>query len=132
MGKTRKRLDISPERIRSKLDECNFFLKEMTESVNPDEFGYYLSAFLAAFKTFTELGQQCKYAKGRGNAPQFRSNPLITLLLDLRDIEVHREGIRIWGYTRLPLHQLIPRKVLGGQLLETPQFESSGQTPLCG
>jgi hypothetical protein len=96
----RPKLTISEQRIRGKLLECEFFLERMGRSRNPEEFGYYLSAFLAALATFTKLGLIRKYGRHAARAlEQLRkASPELDFLLEARDVEVHRDGVRIWLY----------------------------------
>ncbi len=95
-----------PQRIKGKLEECEFFLKQMGQSHDPQEFGYHLSAFLCAFGTFTELRLRQKYNRECDQHQALRQlrkqcHDLDVLRkYDLRNVEVHREGIRIWIYRR--------------------------------
>lgn len=104
----------------------------MEESTDPQEFGYYLSAFLSALKTFTVLGLMRKYAKGSSQAlSQLRKgSPHLDSLLSSRDVEVHREGVRIWLYRPSRSPQIIPRfkGSLWGDLLVTRRDSGAGDT----
>jgi hypothetical protein len=126
-----RRVRISEQRIKGKLAECEFFLKQMEESSDPQEFGYYLSAFLAAFRTFIDLGLMRKYAKGtRQVLLQLRKNSSdLDRLLHSRNVEVHREGVRIWLYR--PPQRMIPRFKSGvwGDLLLTARNSTVPVTP---
>ena len=127
----RGRLPISDQRIKGKLAECEFFVKQMEESSDPQEFGYYLSAFLAAFRTFIDLGLMRKHAKGTPQALlQLRKNSSdLDRLLHSRNVEVHREGVRIWLYR--PPQRTIPRFRGGvwGDLLLTARNSAVSVTP---
>ena len=108
---TRKRLLISTQRIGVKLAECDFFLEHMKKSRESQEFGYFLSAFLSALKTFTVLGLIRKHSKNSGHVLlQLRKNSAdLDLLLDFRDVEVHGEGVRIWLYRPSRFPNMSPR-----------------------
>jgi hypothetical protein len=100
---SRKKLVISDLRIRGKLAECDFFLEQMASSDDVEQFGYHLSAFLAALSTFTNLGLIRQGAKAKGvnqDLHQLRKKSReVDLLLEFRDVEVHREGVTIGGYS---------------------------------
>jgi hypothetical protein len=96
----RHKLAISLQRIGGKLLECEFFLERVEDATRTEDFGYYLSAFLAALSTFTDLALITRYAKG---AKQARKKLLeqpsdLGFLLNARHVEVHQEGVRIWCY----------------------------------
>jgi hypothetical protein len=129
---------ISSERIKTKLAECEFFLGKMHESPDPQEFGYYLSAFLAAFRTFIDLGLMRKHAKATGADQallQLRKNSCdLDLLLYSRNVEVHREGVRIWLYRPSRPQRMVPRYRGGlwGDLLLTARTSTVSVTPRYG
>jgi len=121
--KGRKPLNIPEERVSGKLAECDFFLSQMKDATNVQEFGYYLSAFLSALKTFTDLGLMRTHGKGASEALlQLRKKSRdLDSLLSSRDVEVHREGVRIWRYKPSRGPQIVPRfkGSLWGDLLLT-------------
>jgi len=121
----RSPLKLSQERITSKLAECDFFLRQMRQSREPQEFAYHMSAFLTAFSSFTQLALLRKHPRGFEKAlERLRKNSVVDRLLDYRDVEVHREGIRIWGYD--PSLRANPRFRVGiwGDLLVTAPHRS--------
>ena len=124
--KQRSRLNISLQRVQTKLDECDFFLDQLRDTHEPQAFAYQLSAFLAAFSTFVALSLIRRYPNGyKARLKQLRKNsPAVDRLLEFRDVEVHREGIRIWGFNQSL--GAIPRfrGSLWGDLLLTPRHSS--------
>jgi hypothetical protein len=96
----RPKLAISQQRIGGKLHECEFFLEHMEDCGSPEEFGYYLSAFLAALATFTDLALRRKHGRHSNRVlRQLRKTAAdLDFLLNARDVEVHRDGVRIWLY----------------------------------
>ncbi len=122
---TRKKLVISDQQIKGKLAECNFFLEHMEQSRDPQELGYYLSAFLSALATFTSLGLMRQHAKGVGRAleqPRKNSSDL-DLLLQARNVEVHREGVRLWLYRAPVGKRRVPASPLQGRF-PSSRFQS--------
>ena len=98
--RTRKPINISEERLKGKVSECEFFLERMKGSSHVDEFGYFLSAFLSAFKSCVYLGLT---RAGKNFAQELQrlrdKSHDVDCLLEARDVEVHREGIHIWLFT---------------------------------
>jgi hypothetical protein len=75
----------------------------MRDARSVREFGYYLSAFLTALSSFTELALIRKHGRDKSKIFQelkHRTDGTGFLLLS-RDVEVHREGVRIWLYGSL-------------------------------
>ena len=97
----RKKLQITPDRVRKKIEECSFFFRKMEETVdNPaDEFGFYLSAFLSSMKSIVDLAplvDKKRENQFRDELRQLREDhPSLNYLLEVRDAEVHREGVDI-------------------------------------
>src|SRR6266403_1279189 len=97
----RKKLHITPDRLRKKLEECSFFFRKMEETAdNPaNEFGFYLSAFLCAIKSVVDLAplvDRNHERQVRGDLRQLQENyPSLKYLLAVRDAEVHQEGANI-------------------------------------
>jgi hypothetical protein len=127
-SKQRQGVLVSEQRIKGKLAECEFFLDRMNESNSPQVFGYYLSAFLSAVSTLTVLGLMRNHGKSfNGALRQLRGNSgELDFLLNSRDVEVHREGVRIWFYQNSQPQSMSPRfrGGLWGDLLLTPRHES--------
>lgn len=97
----RKKVHITSDRVRQKLEECSFFFKKMGETAdNPaDEFGFYLSAFLCSIKSVVDLAplvDRKREKQFREELRQLRNNhPSLNYLLEVRDAEVHQEGADI-------------------------------------
>jgi len=98
----RKKLVVSRDRLLSKVAECRYFLQHMEQHQgNPNEFGFGLSAFLCAFKSVASLTPQIypdpkRQKQFRNGINQLRDgHPDLNYLLNARDAEVHREGVKI-------------------------------------
>ena len=99
----RKKLEITPDRVRRKIQECSFFFKKMEETANDpaEEFGFYLSAFLSALKSIEYLAPLADADRKRQKqiaselAKLRKTHPSLNYLLTVRDAEVHREGVEI-------------------------------------
>ncbi len=97
----RKKLHITSDRVRKKIEECSFFFRKMEETAdNPaDEFGFYLSAFLCSMKSIVDLAplvDRKREKQFRDDIRQLRKNhPSLNYLLEVRDAEVHQEGANI-------------------------------------
>jgi len=128
----------STQRIKGKLAECEFFLEKMKESSDPQGFGYYLSAFLTALRTFVDLGLRRKHARQHAQdraLKQLRKGSCdLDFVLSSRDVEVHREGVRIWLYRPSRYPRMIPRfrGRLWGDLLLTSRSSRLTVTPRYG
>lgn len=98
-----------PVRIDEKAAEARFFIERMKESQqahNGTVFGYYLSAFLNAFRstayrlygvTRTRNGEAAKTALKK----QLHTNPQIGLLLSKSNVEIHENGVVIWQNNKI-------------------------------
>jgi hypothetical protein len=94
----------TPERMWDKLGECRFFLKKMTESEHAKEtqdFLYYLSAFMAAFRTVAyrlygvtenRSGISAKLAL----RDKLHGHPEINFLLASTNVELHEDGVMVF------------------------------------
>ncbi len=98
---TRKKLVITPDRVRKKIRECLFYVEKMEEAANDpgEEFGFYLSAFLSSLKSIENLAPLADHKRQmeiRNEIRNLRNNhPPLNYLLTVRDAEVHREGVQI-------------------------------------
>jgi hypothetical protein len=99
---SRKHLQISPERVRKKIAECNFFLAQMHERQHDEsEFSFCLSAFLAALSSVAWLAPMA--APDLKRRKQLRreiehlakTHADLRYLLSARHAEVHRDGVAI-------------------------------------
>jgi len=96
----RKRKLITPQRVLNKVEECRFFLRCMEQhEQEPEEFGYYVSAFLSALKTveyLTPIAARQHQARVRKEIHQLKgARPDLNYLLNARDAEVHQEGVAL-------------------------------------
>jgi hypothetical protein len=95
----RSRADANPDAIKCKLREADFFLHKMVEASDiPDEYGFYLSAFLSAvYSTRERLHQIGGFTKKEQSLiqQQLCSGGILHLLCETRNVEVHKDGIRI-------------------------------------
>jgi hypothetical protein len=99
----RKKLQITPDRVRKKIQECSFFFRKMDETANDpaEECGFYLSAFLSALKSIEYLAPLADADRKRQKQIKAeldklrKTHPSLNYLLTVRDVEVHREGVEI-------------------------------------
>lgn len=126
----RKAVVVTPELVKSKFGEFDFFLEKMNRS-NREEFGYYLSAFLCAFRTFVEIAVRWKHGKNANQELQsLRSSvPVIGLLFEIRNIEAHQGSIRYWDYNSTVPRNMVARRNWGNQPLQSTGDEGLGQPP---
>lgn len=98
-----------------KIQECKFFIALMERyEKEPKEFGFCLSAYLSAFRsiferlknTTPEIIPRRMVRKEVANFLEF--SPAINFLVKARNVEVHREGVRIELIRRLD--PSIPRR----------------------
>ncbi len=83
--------DYQFQRAADKLKESGFFLDLMGDhKTQPEQFGYYSSAFLNAMKTVSYMLQMS------GKPLDLGRNPELSILLECRDIEVHGKGILVY------------------------------------
>lgn len=90
------------ERALEKVEEGRFFLTLMKiNRKTPQQFGYCLSAFLSAFKSAferlkTTVGDEHIRRRAANAVRNLRqSRPDVDFLMEARNAEVHREGVKI-------------------------------------
>lgn len=89
-----KEQHVTLERALEKVDEARFFLARMEDhGGNWPEFGYYLSAFLSAFRSIHY--RLCCLGAGDRVKCLSDSDKEVNFLIQARDAEVHKEGVGI-------------------------------------
>lgn len=96
----RKKTPVTPRRVLNKIAECHYFLQRMDQhEEHPAEFGYCLSPFLSALRSVEWLAPMAdsKDRKQISNSiEQLKTaRPDLNYLLNERDAEVRREGVKI-------------------------------------
>src|ERR1700730_12897032 len=100
----------NPKYVFSKLDECKFFLGQLTEYRQridegrqqhlPAEFLHYVSAYLSSFRcaAYRLIGvmRHRDILEGRRVKDQLRTYADIAFVRDISDLEMHGDGVVIW------------------------------------
>jgi hypothetical protein len=90
----RTKLTISRARVRSKVAECHFFLRQMQEHEQVEDFRFVLSAFLSALKSVEYLTRPYQKEISNRLCEPRTERAELDYLLSARDLEVHREGVK--------------------------------------